>query len=289
MADTFRRDNHPLVTLLIAVFIIAVLLLPATRNGCGPHEDYYHFSYNAFGCDVNGQINVWDRSNRVSPVTVIESKLDSMVVMLDATVENSGIAQLNRCEINKDFTIPAQLAEVLRIAQGFSSISDGIFFFPDGVTLDSANRKFSRSNASAMINLEELQCGYSVDKTIKTLREYGTSGALLNVGGNYFALGRPEKNRKWHIDVHDPQSNAVVATLKLVNKACTIDKNVAVIGRNATTTDAVASIICKLPDDQVFEFLKEYYPGIDALLITDNGTLKMTDGVEQYLVTNKID
>ncbi len=284
MADTFRRDNHPIVTLLIAVFIIVVLLLPATRNGCGPHEDYYHFSYNAFGCDVNGQINVWDRANQVSPVAVIESKLDSMVVMLDATVEYSGVAQLNRCEINKYFTIPAQLAEILRIAQGFSSVSGD--FFPDGVTLDSASRKFSRSNASAMINLEELQCGYSVDKTIETLREYGTSGALLNVGGNYFALGKPDKNSKWHIDVHDPQSNAVVATLKLVNKACTIDKHVVIIGRNATTTDAVAAIISRLPDDQVFKFLKEHYPGIDALIISENGTLNMTDGVEQYLVNN---
>ncbi len=287
MADTFRRDNHPLVTLLIAVFIIAVLLLPATRNGCGPHEDYYHFSYNAFGCDVNGQINVWDRSNKVSPVTVIESKLDSMVVMLDATVVNSGIAQLNRCEINKNFTIPAQLAEILRIAQGFSSVSGN--FFPDGVTLDSANRKFSRSNINAVLDLKELQCGYSVDKTIASLREYGTSGALLNVGGNYFALGRPEKNRKWHIDVHDPQSNELVATLKLVNKACTIDKNVVVIGRNATTTDAIASIIFKLPDDQVFEFLKKHYPSIDALLINENGILNMTDGVEKYLVANRTD
>ncbi len=286
MADTFRRDNHPLVTLLIAVFIIVVLLLPATRNGCGPHEDYYHFSYNAFGCDVNGQVNVWDRANRVSPVTVIESKLDSMVVMLDATVENSGIAQLNQCEINKDFSIPAQLAEVLRIAQGFSSISDGIFFFPDGITLDSANRQFSRSNTSAVLDLKDLQCGYSVDKTIDSLREYGTSAALLNVGGNYFALGRPEKNSKWHIDVPDPQSNEIVATLKLVNKACTIDKNVVIIGRNTTTTDAVASIISRLPDDQVFEFLKNHYPGIDAFFIKENGTLNMTDGVEQYLVTN---
>jgi len=284
MADTFRRDNHPIVTLLIAVFIIVVLLLPATRNGCGPHEDYYHFSYNAFGCDVNGQINVWDRANRVSPVKVIESKLDSMVVMLDATVENSGVSQLNRCEINKDFTVPVQLAEILRIAQGFSSVSGD--FFPDGVTLDIASRKFSRRNRSAMINLDELQCGYAVDKTIASLREYGTSGALLNVGGNYFALGRPEKNRKWHINVYNPQSNELVATLKLVNKACTIDKNVVVIGRNATTTDAVASMISKLPGNQVFEFLKEYYPGIDALLITENGTLNMTDSIAQYLVNN---
>ena len=258
--------------------------MPATRNGCGPHEDYHHFSYSAFGCDVNGQINVWDRANRVSPVAVIESKLDSMVVMLDATVENSGVAQLNRCEINKDFSVPTQLAEVLRIAQGFSSISGGRFFFPDGVTLDSANRQFSRSNINAVLDLKELQCGYSVDKTIATLREYGTSGALLNVGGNYFALGRPEKNRKWHIDVHDPQSNEIVATLKLVNRACTIEKSVVVIGRNATTTDALASIISKLSDDEAFEFLEEHYSGIDALLFTGNGTLKMTDGVELYLV-----
>jgi len=207
-----------------------------------------------------------------------------MVVMLDATVENSGVSQLNRCEINKDFTVPVQLAEILRIAQGFSSVSGD--FFPDGVTLDIASRKFSRRNRSAMINLDELQCGYAVDKTIASLREYGTSGALLNVGGNYFALGRPEKNRKWHINVYNPQSNELVATLKLVNKACTIDKNVVVIGRNATTTDAVASMISKLPGNQVFEFLKEYYPGIDALLITENGTLNMTDSIAQYLVNN---
>ena len=93
MADTFRRDNHPLITLLIAIFIVTALLLPATRNGCGPHEDYYKFSFNAMDCVVDGQINVWDRTNKIPAIEIVKTAVDSVITVTE--IELSTLNNLN--------------------------------------------------------------------------------------------------------------------------------------------------------------------------------------------------
>ncbi|MBT7310211.1 hypothetical protein HN843_00515 [bacterium] len=263
MADTFRRDNHPLITLLIAIFIVTALLLPATRNGCGPHEDYYKFSFNAMDCVVDGQINVWDRTNKIPAIEIVKTAVDSVI-----TVTEIELSTLNNFERGKKFKSSAWLDECLRVADLLKVTSGDL-------KVNSADKTVVLKNG--IIDLSRLNRGFAVDKTVAALKKYGTSSALINIGGNYFALGKREKHEKWEIKFAE-------ITIGLVNRACTIEDNLLVIGRNSTTTDAIASILSKLPENEIIEYVETNFSSNEAMLIDGNGDLKMTPRAKKYIL-----
>ena len=62
--------------------------------------------------------------------------------------------------------------------------------------------------------------GYGVDEAIAALRTGGVQTALVDAGGDLFALGRPDADRLWKIGIRHPElENQLVATLELENEA----------------------------------------------------------------------
>ncbi len=46
--------------------------------------------------------------------------------------------------------------------------------------------------------------GYCADMVVKKLKEYGVENALIDLGGNIYALGKNEQGEKWKIGLQDP-------------------------------------------------------------------------------------
>ncbi|MBU4140699.1 MAG: FAD:protein FMN transferase [Candidatus Omnitrophica bacterium] len=70
------------------------------------------------------------------------------------------------------------------------------------------------------LDLGGIAKGYAVDKAIAVLRQEGIKNALVNAGGDIYALGVRGKNRKWRVAVQHPRKNqAVLAMLELEDKA----------------------------------------------------------------------
>jgi len=62
--------------------------------------------------------------------------------------------------------------------------------------------------------------GYGVDQAITLTRAAGVSAALIDAGGDLFALGRPEADRRWMIGIRHPErAGDLVATLELEDEA----------------------------------------------------------------------
>lgn len=56
--------------------------------------------------------------------------------------------------------------------------------------------------------------GYALDRAAAYLRGQGVKAALINIGGNIMAIGRPG-NRAWHVGIQDPRRPGPIATLDL--------------------------------------------------------------------------
>ncbi len=56
----------------------------------------------------------------------------------------------------------------------------------------------------AAVDLGGIAKGYGVDRAVQTLREWGISGGLVNVGGDLYALGRSPEGEPWRVGVRSP-------------------------------------------------------------------------------------
>lgn len=62
--------------------------------------------------------------------------------------------------------------------------------------------------------------GYGVDAAVSGLRKDGVMSALIDAGGDLFAMGRPDADRPWKVGIRHPQKeNDLIATIEVENKA----------------------------------------------------------------------
>lgn len=69
-------------------------------------------------------------------------------------------------------------------------------------------------NPAVMLDFGGWVKGYALDQAARLLRGAGINNALINVGGNILALGRPG-NRPWHVGIQDPRREGTVAQIEL--------------------------------------------------------------------------
>jgi len=76
-----------------------------------------------------------------------------------------------------------------------------------------------RSDAVA-IDLGGIAKGYGVDRAVRVLRNRGVENALVNAGGDLYAIGRSEDGDPWEIGVRDPRDpRRLAATLRVSDRA----------------------------------------------------------------------
>ena len=95
-------------------------------------------------------------------------------------------------------------AEIRRLVEANPRMTDLRF---DGTTISSTNR-------TVMLDLGGYAKGYALDRAAKILRDEGVKAALINVGGNMLAIGRPG-NRSWTVGIQDPRGEGSIAAVEL--------------------------------------------------------------------------
>lgn len=70
------------------------------------------------------------------------------------------------------------------------------------------------------IDLGGIAKGYGVDRAARALREWGVTDALVNVGGDLYALGVSEDGDPWEVGVRDPDDETrLAATFRISDRA----------------------------------------------------------------------
>lgn len=79
--------------------------------------------------------------------------------------------------------------------------------------IDYKNILFNKENKSVMlknkdmvIDLGGIAKGYIADEIVKVLKDNGVNSAIIDLGGNIFALGNKDNNKKWTIAIQNPFS-----------------------------------------------------------------------------------
>lgn len=151
--------------------------------------------------------------------------------------ERSDIGRANRDAAQHPVRVSPETAFVLRDALRWAEDSSGAFDPCLGKTLmlwDVGHRRspppdkqVSRLAGRALFRLLELESGsggasvrfhdpdvaidlggiakgFGVDRAVAKLRDYGISDALVNVGGDLYALGRSENGDPWKVGIRHP-------------------------------------------------------------------------------------
>jgi thiamine biosynthesis lipoprotein len=69
-------------------------------------------------------------------------------------------------------------------------------------------------NPTVMLDLGGFAKGYAVDRAIETLKAMGITDAIVNAGGDVFAIGQHGK-RPWSIGIRHPRAVGVIAWLEI--------------------------------------------------------------------------
>ena len=76
------------------------------------------------------------------------------------------------------------------------------------------------------LDLAGIAKGYGVDRAVALLRKRGVESALVNLGGNIYALGTPPGERGWTVGIRDPEGGRrVVGSLLLADEAVATSGN----------------------------------------------------------------
>lgn len=93
------------------------------------------------------------------------------------------------------------------------------------ISLDSAASTVTLPSGM-QIDLAGVAKGYAVDRCVAALAALGVRNALVNIGGNIYAMGAPPGEKGWRIGVRDPKGGLeTVGTLVLRDEAVATSGN----------------------------------------------------------------
>jgi thiamine biosynthesis lipoprotein len=75
-------------------------------------------------------------------------------------------------------------------------------------------------DADARLDLGSIAKGYGVDRAITVLRDHGVASALVDVGGDLYALGTAPDGQPWRVGIQDPNDDrALIGTVDVADGA----------------------------------------------------------------------
>lgn len=200
--------------------------------------------------------------------------------------------------ISKDYRVPKE-GELSRLLNkvGYKNISvgDSGVFVPDGFEID----------------LGSVAKGYTSQCVCDILKENGAEGAVVSLGGNVQTVGSKPDGSKWRVAVCDPDNpdSGIIGTLTVGETAVVtsggyqrffeqdgkkyhhiIDpstgkpaesglKSVTVVCSDGTYADGLSTALFVLGLEKSIDY-QEKYGGFDAVFVSDDGTVTVTDGLK---------
>ena len=176
---------------------------------------------------------------------------------------------------------------------------------PDSVRTENGETFLS----GGMIDLGGIAKGMTGDMLIRGFRERGAESALINLGGNVQALGVKADGSAWRIGIQSPYDDSVMGVVS-VKDSCVITSgayeryfvgddgqvyghiispftgrpansglvSVSVVAKEGAMADALSTALFVMGAQAALEFWKTH-EGFDLVLLTDDGTLYVTEGI----------
>ncbi|MBI2441788.1 MAG: FAD:protein FMN transferase [Lentisphaerae bacterium] len=170
------------------------------------------------------------------------------------------------------------------------------------------NGQVTKKNAAVQIDLGAIAKGYAVDAAMQVLLQNGIHDALIEAGGDIFALG--QRNQKpWKIGIRHPRQPGLLDTLEVSDRAIATSgdyeqffiadgaryhhifdprtgypatnlMSVTVIGANATLADAWSTALFVLGLEKGMKLVEEGAVRAEVLMLTSQGRALSSPGLK---------
>ena len=186
------------------------------------------------------------------------------------------------------------------------------------ISYDKATKKISFGVEGMKIDLGGIAKGYTSSRIMDIYKENGISSGLVNLGGNVQALGTKTDGTKWKIAVQSPDDgDDYLGILSIQDKAVItsggyeryfeqdgvsyhhiIDPktgypaesglvSVTIVSEDGTLADGLSTSLFVMGEEKTADFWRKHKDDFDAILMSDNGTLYVTEGLENDFSTER--
>ncbi len=193
---------------------------------------------------------------------------------------------------------PAEIAAALRLVNYHK------------VKVDAGENTVYLEEPGMKLDMGGIAKGYATDRAIEALKAKGVTAALVNAGGDVRVIGKRPDGQPWRIGVQDPRNpDGIIAKLSLtdwdtmetsgdyqrfiekdgVRYSHIIDPrtgwqprqitSVTMVLNSSVDGDILSTAIFVLGVDRGRELLRQF-PGVEAIIMTKDGELVLTPGLE---------
>lgn len=178
------------------------------------------------------------------------------------------------------------------------------------IEIDRGRRTAFLPKLGQAVDLGGIAKGYAADRALEIYRDLDIPSAVINLGGNVFALGSKANGERWRVGIHDPvaQQGRPVIVLEVAGKsvvtsggyerfavvdgkayhhlldprtgypAYTDLLSATVVGDTSAVADGLATALAVLGSARAADALEEY-SGFEAVLVTADKTVLVTPGL----------
>lgn len=184
------------------------------------------------------------------------------------------------------------------------------------IIYDEDSRKISFGQEGMKIDLGGIAKGYTSSRIMDIYKENNISSGLVNLGGNVQALGMKPDGSKWRVAVQSPDDTEdYLGILSVEDKAVItsggyeryfeqdgktyhhiIDPktgypaengltSVTVVSEDGTLADGLSTSLFIMGKEEAIEFWKAHSEEFDIIMMTDEGKLYVTEGIQDDFST----
>lgn len=207
-------------------------------------------------CEISCYSN--DRNNAIAAMDAAFREMQRIESIFSKFDENSAVSKINRLAGEEKVNVSKEVFNLTEDSIYYSQISGGAFditvaplmdiwgfvsrhkAIPDKEAIDNALRSVGYKdieldskessirflNKGTKIDFGGIAKGYAVDRAKDVLVSHGIKDALINLGGNMFALGGAHGKKNWKIGVQDPRNKSkLLKSFELNDRAISTSGN----------------------------------------------------------------
>lgn len=339
------------------VWILALILslFSAIITGCSSNNSKNSsepLSRTEFMMDTIFTLRIYDKKDE-KILDEAFNRLKEIEKRMSATIEDSDISLINKNAGVKPVQVHEDVYYVLETAKYYASLSNGVFDPTIGPLTDLWNISSDESQerdsipkddqikkALDLINYNDLELlennqvflkrkgmkinlgaivkGYAADEVKRIFKENGVESAIIDLGGNIYALGQKEDGTPWNIGITNPFEPAAsfVGILKVKDSSIVTSgdyeryiiyngkryhhilntktgyptenevTSVSIISEKGIDGDALSTTLFVLGVEKGLDFV-EQLDGIEAIFVTKDKEVIATEGIKsQFAISN---
>jgi thiamine biosynthesis lipoprotein len=247
-----NNKTGPLRLFIYTTLAAALILLPS----CADEEPYVKETF-VMGTAAWVTIHGLNESAAAEAAEEALRELHRIESIMSSWKKDSELSRLNRESDGKPYDVSRELYHLFERSIYYSHLTAGAFditarplvqlwgfqggkaHLPDSQEIEDTMSRVGygkvmldgESTSIIMppgmeLDLAGIAKGYGVDRAVAILRERDVESALVNLGGNIYALGTPPGERGWTVGIRDPEGGRkVVGSLLLADEAVSTSGN----------------------------------------------------------------